>query len=264
MSDIFSYVYPLAVAVAFMSCIFLIARSRGRYDLIDVAWGLTFIGIALVSYTAHMPGFFTVQTLVTTLVFMWGMRLSFHIYMRWDRSRTEDKRYSEMRKRFDRLPGGVRWNMFVRVFLLQAVLALVVSLPVVTVNSAEPLLFNVGTLIGLMVWVIGFLFESLGDYQLRRHLSDPKSKGKLMTTGLWKFTRHPNYFGEFAQWWGIFIMAVPAGGWWISLVGPLVISILLLFVSGVPLTEKHFEGRKGWKEYKRRTSIFLPLPPKKV
>lgn len=244
---------------------FFIARAKGRYDLIDVAWGLTFIGIALVSYAGQVSlQILSVQTLVTALVIIWGIRLSWHIYARWSRTRGEDKRYAAMRTQYKKKLGGVDGTMYVRVFVVQALLALVISAPVLVVNTSEPLALTWLSLTGALVWGMGFFFEAVGDYQLKSYLASQPKKPPLMTTGLWKYTRHPNYFGEVTQWWGIFVIATMAPLGLIALVGPLVITILILFVSGVPLTEKHFEGRPGWAAYKRRTSSFLPLPPKKV
>ena len=115
-----------------------------------------------------------------------------------------------------------------------------------------------------MVWLIGFFFEVVGDYQLKTFLANPKNKGKLMTPGLWRYTRHPNYFGEATMWWGIAIIALATPYGWVAIITPVLITYLLLFVSGVPMTEKSFAGKPGWDRYKRQTSIFLPLPPKEV
>jgi steroid 5-alpha reductase family enzyme len=257
-------IYSLLVSILFMSITFFVAWIRRRFDLIDVAWGMVFMAIAIVGYLAHGQDGFSVQSTVTLLVIVWGVRLSLHIYLRWKTSDSEDKRYAALRSQYMQKRGGLFLNMYCRVYLLQALLAVIVLLPVILVNadvSTEP---DVWTAIGAMVWTIGFYFEAVGDFQLRRYLSDPKNKGTLMTSGVWKYTRHPNYFGEITMWWGIFIIAAPIAQWYITIIGPLVITVLLLFVSGVPLTEKHFEKRKGWKEYRYKTSKILPMPPKKV
>lgn len=255
--------YALLASVLFLSMMFAIAKSRDRYDLIDVAWGLTFIAIASATFIANStienP---SAQMLVLLLVIIWGMRLSLHIYKRWSRSTEEDKRYVAMRTQYAKKLGGEALNMYVRVFLVQAVLAVMVSLSVIVLNAQAPIQFGFVTLIGITVWLVGFYFEVVGDAQLSAFIKDTKNKGKLMTGGLWKYTRHPNYFGEVVQWWGIFIIATVAPFWWISIIGPIVITVLILFISGVPMTEKHFEGRPGWKEYKKRTNKFIPLPPR--
>lgn len=241
------------------------AKIKNRFDIIDVAWGVAFIVIALVSYFLQ-PGTImvnSVQSLVTLLVVVWGYRLARHIYTRWSASDTEDGRYDAMRQSYSSKPGGVLANMYTRVFLVQAVLAVVVSSSVLAVNSSWQLGITWVAVVGLLVWLVGFYFEAAGDAQLKNHLANPDNTGKLMTTRLWKYTRHPNYFGEMTQWWGIFIISLSAPHlWWVSIIGPIVITILLLFVSGVPLTEKRFAGRPGWDEYKKRTSKVFPLPPR--
>lgn len=256
--------FCLLASVLFMSSIFFIARQRRRYDLIDVAWGLSFISIAVVAF-AGQPTYelVSVQTIAITLVIIWGLRLSIHIYYRWSRAPEEDKRYVTQRKQYAKKPGGVALNMYFRVYVTQAVLAIVISLPVIVLNTYGSTDITWVSLVGIVVWLVGFIFETVGDFQLSRFVTKSTSKDKLMTKGLWKYTRHPNYFGEVMQWWGVYLVALVPLYWWLGLLGPVTITILILFVSGVPLTEKHFAGRKGWDAYKKRTSIFLPLPPRK-
>lgn len=253
------------VSLIFLSMVFAVAVYRNRYDIIDVAWGLTFIAIALISFTTYThTSFVSIQGLVTTLVIVWGLRLSLHIYQRWNNTDNEDKRYVAYREQYKKRFGGVRINMYLRIFIVQALLAVIVSLPVIIVNGSSFTPLTYVSLLGFIVWVIGFYFESVGDYQLKSFIKDPKNKGKLMTSGLWRYTRHPNYFGEMTQWWGVFIIALSVPGyWWVSIIGPLTITILLNFVSGVPLTEKHFSNKPGWEDYKKRTSKVFPLPSKK-
>ena len=249
-------------SLLFLSFIFIVAHLKRRYDLIDVAWGLVFIAIAVISYTAHAQELYSVQTLVTLLVAIWGLRLSFHIYSRWDKSSVEDKRYAALRKKYAKKWGGVGFNIYLRVFVVQAILAVVVSLPIVVVNSYDTIAPTILAAVGLAVWAVGFYFESVGDYQLQKHIRRSENKGKILTSGLWKYTRHPNYFGEIVQWWGIFIIAAVTPLWWVAIIGPVVITILVVFISGVPLTETHFEGRPGWNTYKKHTSKLFPLPPR--
>jgi steroid 5-alpha reductase family enzyme len=124
--------------------------------------------------------------------------------------------------------------------------------------------FGILLVIGAIIWLTGFFFEALGDEQLRRFLSDPENRGKVMDRGLWRYTRHPNYFGESLIWWGLFIIALPVSGGWITIIGPLAITFLLLRVSGVTLLEKDLEERRPeYRDYVRRTSPFIPLPPRK-
>lgn len=248
----------VCMVLVYMTIVFAVSQKRKRLDIVDIAWGGAFIVIALASLFLGNRG--ALQYLVSGLVALWGLRLSFYIFKRFRRSENEDSRYVEMRKNWQ---GNVSMNAYFRIFITQGLLALLVSASVMAINLSDHTAIEPVGYLGVCVWIIGFLFESVGDSQLRAHLGDPKNKGKLMISGLWRYTRHPNYFGEAVQWWGIFIIALSIPYGWVSIIGPLVITTLLLFVSGVPLTEKRFEGRPGWEVYKRRTSVFVPLPPKK-
>ena len=252
----------LLLVAAFMTGMFAISRFLKRADVVDAAWGLAFVVAAVGSYVISPYGATVgpnVQTLVTVLVCVWAARLSITITRRL-LAKPEDRRYVELRKKWR---GNTALNTYTRIFLVQAALATVISSAVIHVNLSLEAHIGVFAMIGLIVWGVGFFFETVGDWQLKRHLADPKNKGRLMTHGLWKYTRHPNYFGEATMWWGVFIIALSTPYGWLGLITPVVITYLLLFVSGVPMTEKSFEGRPGWKAYKDRTSIFLPLPPKK-
>jgi steroid 5-alpha reductase family enzyme len=246
----------LFIAIIFLSIAFAVAYKKRRYDLIDSFWGATFVAITLVGLANISSAGFV----LSMLVIIWGMRLSYHILRRFLKSRDEDKRYIQLRQNWR---GNIAFNMYARVYIVQAILATIICLSIIILQHAE-LKWSWSVWIGIAVWAIGFFFEVVGDAQLRRHLSVRRNKGKLMTSGLWRYTRHPNYFGEATMWWGIWVATLATPLWWLALVSPLLITYLLLFVSGVPLTENAFEGRPGWKEYKARTSIFLPLPPKKV
>lgn len=260
--DWLTFGYSFLGSMLFMTMVFFIARLRNRYDAIDIAWGMAFIVVAIISFISQ-PFTISVQLLVVALVAVWGLRLAAHINSRWSASLTEDKRYVSMREQYSGKRGGVAINMYIRVFLVQAILVVIVAMPVIVLNASPSAQPNWVSFAGLLVWLVGFIFESVGDLQLKNHLKNPKNKGKLMTSGLWKYTRHPNYFGEIAQWWGIFIIALAVPLWWVSIIGPIVITVLLVFISGVPMTEKHFAGRPGWNMYKQRTSKLLPLPPRR-
>lgn len=247
--------YVLTALIVFFSFVFIICWVKNRFDLIDIAWGVAFVLAAVVSLFFGRPG--ALQYIVTSLVVLWAIRLVIAIALRLLHSK-EDSRYTEMRQKWGKY---TIVNMYTRVFLVQAVLATIISLSVVFINTSVSVI-NLLLVVGLALWAIGFLFETIGDWQLRRFLSDPANKGKLMTGGLWRYTRHPNYFGEATQWWGIFVIALSVPYGWVTIIAPATITFLLLFVSGVPLTEKHFENKPGWTEYKRRTSSFLPLPPR--
>lgn len=244
--------------LVYVTAVFTVYLKVRRLDIADVAWGGIFITAAVVSYVLGTAGM--LQLVATTLVCIWGFRLSYHIFMRL-RKTSEDARYRAMRNRWE---GSEAFNAYVRVFLSQGILGFVIALVVVVVNLSGVSSIGVFTYLGIVIWLVGFLFESIGDLQLKNHLRHPHNRGVIMTKGLWRYTRHPNYFGEALQWWGIWSIALGVPYGWLTIVSPLTITYLLLFVSGVPLAEKRLQGRKGWSEYQKRTSSFLPLPPKKV
>ena len=250
------------VAILFMSLVFWVAERIKRYDLVDVAWGLVFVVIALTSFFMQDGVLleFDVQTLTLLLVSLWGLRLSSHIIARIRRTDTEDARYIEIRKTWK---GNLRFNVFVRIYMVQAVLALLICVPVIHINLFSDNGITPLVLAGVAVWVIGYWFEVKADRQLRDFVTDPTNQGKLMTSGLWRYSRHPNYFGEITQWCGIFIICLTIPFGWVGIIGPVLIGYLILFVSGIPLNEKRSEKRPGWRAYKARTSALLPLPVRK-
>lgn len=250
----------LAVLV-YMVVAFIAARLLNRLDSVDVAWGGAFIVAAVASFALGPSTALgaTVQLFVTLLVTIWGLRLVLHIVPRLA-AKSEDKRYVALRQQWQ---GRVWRTAFFRIFTLQGVLAIMISMAVIHINLSPPQAINGWVIAGSVVWLIGFLFEAIGDWQLKRFLAKPSNRGTIMTRGLWRYSRHPNYFGEAVQWWGIALIALTTPFGWVGLLSPVLITYLLLFVSGVPLTEKAFEGRPGWREYAARTSVFLPLPPRR-
>ena len=248
--------------LTFMTVMFIISRIARRTDVVDAAWGPAFVVAAVSAWVVSpfdVPVGLNVQTLVTMLVIIWAARLSYTITRRLLK-KPEDQRYVALRNQWN---GNEFANTYMRIFATQAVLATVISSALIHINLSLPTTLNVYAYLGLAIWLIGFFFESIGDLQLKTFLADPKNKGKLMTSGLWSYTRHPNYFGEATMWWGVFVIALSVPYGWLAIVTPVVITYLLLFVSGVPMTEKAFEGKPGWNTYKKRTSKFLPLPPNK-
>ena len=234
---------------------FIISVIKKRNDVADIAWGLGFILMAWLSF--YLSGFSYKALLVNILVTVWGARLAWHIYNR-NKNKPEDARYMEWRKTWK----NFYLRSFLQIFLLQGTLLFLISLPVIFINHSVMTGFDAFEIVGIVVWVIGFYFESTGDRQLREFISDPANKGKLMDKGLWRYSRHPNYFGEVTQWWGIFLIALSIPGSIFTVIGPLTITTLILFVSGVPLLEKKYAGRPDFEEYKKRTSVFIPLPPR--
>jgi steroid 5-alpha reductase family enzyme len=228
-------------------------------SIIDIVWGLGFVLVAWVSHVVG-DGEASRSLLIAVLVTVWGVRLSGYLAWR-NLGKGEDKRYQAMRRRWgDRFP----LISLVTVFLTQGVLMWIVSLPVqLAAHAAEPTTLGVLAWLGVTVWFVGFVFESVGDLQLARFKADPDNEGQVMDRGLWRYTRHPNYFGDFCVWWGIFLVAAETGPARWGVVGPLVMSVLLMKYSGVGVLEKSIGKRRpGYDEYKRRTSTFFPMPPK--
>lgn len=251
-----SYYLSLAFALfCYMVSWFIIAIVKKRNDVADIAWGLGFILIAWLSFFSS--GFSVKSLVVNILVSIWGLRLAWHIHSR-NKNKPEDSRYQEWRKAWKHF----YLRSFLQVFMLQGFFLYVISLPIMFINHASSSGFGIWEILGLLIWGVGFFFESTADRQLKNHISNPKNKGQLMQSGLWRYSRHPNYFGEVTQWWGIFIIALSVPGSLFTIIGPVTITLLILFVSGVPLLEKKYAGRPDFEEYKKRTSVFFPLPPK--
>jgi len=197
--------------------------------------------------------------LITILVAVWGIRLSLYVHFR-NRNKPEDFRYRKWREEWG---SSFYIRSYLQVFILQSILLVLISTPVIYVSSVQNPPLGYTDAVGALVWMIGFFFETVGDYQLRRFMRDPMNKGRIMTSGLWRFTRHPNYFGEVAMWWGIFLIALSVpGGWW-TIIGPATITFLILKVSGIPMLEAKYQGNPEFAAYQRRTSSFFPLPPRR-
>lgn len=249
----------LAAVGVLMIAVWLLSLVVHDASIVDIVWGLGFVMIAALG-CARADGFAGRRTLVTVLTAIWGLRLGLHLLVRnWGAG--EDYRYRAMRRRW-----GPRFPFvsLVTVFLLQGVLMWIVSLPVQAAQVASTpdhiVLLDVA---GVALWAIGLFFEVVGDAQLRRFKADSVNQGKVMDRGLWRYTRHPNYFGDATMWWGLGLIAVGTGAW-LSLIGPLVMTVFLLRVSGVPLLERRMSRtRPGYEDYVRRTSSFVPLPPKR-
>jgi steroid 5-alpha reductase family enzyme len=237
---------------------FLVALVKRRNDVADIAWGGGFICAALTAFLArgvHAGRAYLLLGLVTT----WGLRLMLHIGWR-NRSKPEDHRYRLWREEWG---DSFLIRTFLQVFLLQGFLVLVISLPVTwSLTHISPPFGSLDT-IGFSLWLRGFFFEAIGDFQLLQFKSNPANKGRIMTSGLWRYTRHPNYFGEVTLWWGIFIICCSVPGSYWTVFGPLTITYLILKVSGTPMLEKRFADNPEYAEYVHNTSAFFPLPPKK-
>lgn len=246
----------LAVVLSAMTALWLGSLLRGDASIVDPFWGP---GFALVTATYLLvDGRFVDRGLLAlVLVTVWAGRLGYHLLKR-NRREGEDPRYRAMRE-----AGGPGWALrsLVTVFWLQAGLLWIISAPLFgSVVSTAPL--GAWDVVGTVVFLVGLAIESLADLQLARFKADPANRGRVLDRGLWRYSRHPNYFGEFVLWWGLYLVAVGGGAYW-SIVGALVISFLLLKVSGVTMLEERLEETKpGYAEYVRRTSTFVPWPPR--
>jgi steroid 5-alpha reductase family enzyme len=247
-----------AIAVL-MVVTWLVSLLMTDASIVDIIWGFGFVVVAATS-AAVGDGFADRRYLLLCLVGIWGLRLSGYLAWR-NLGHGEDYRYQAMRKKH----GDRFWliSLF-QVFLLQGVLMWIVSLPVqLSASAASPDSFGPLAFAGIAVWMVGLLFETVGDFQLAAFKADEANDGQVMDRGLWQFTRHPNYFGDFCIWWGIFLVAAETVPGRYGVIGPLVMSFLLLRVSGVAMLEKTIGTRRpGYAEYVERTSAFFPRPPK--
>ena len=243
-----------------MCVLWIISVLKRDVSLVDPFWGT---GFAIVAWGAVLwnQSFSARPLLLAALTTLWGIRLSLYLLWRnW--SHDEDRRYAAMRTYY-----GPRfwWLSFVIVFLLQGVLMWLISWPqqfTAVKNELSPL--GLIDILGVVIWTTGFLFESIGDFQLSRFKADATNAGKVMDKGLWRYTRHPNYFGNFCIWWGLYCIAASGGAVW-TIVSPLLMSFLLLKVSGVSLLESNIhERRPDYLAYRQRTNAFFPGPPRKT
>ena len=251
-----------AVAVAtLMVGTWVVSLVLRNASIVDITWGLGFVVVAWVSALRADAASGAASVLVA-MVTVWGLRLGVYLFWR-NHGNGEDYRYVAMRRRW----GKRFWLIsLATVFVLQGALMWIVSLPVQVAHvgdARDGALAGVALVIGLALYAIGLLFEVVGDAQLARFKADPTNEGKVMRSGLWRYTRHPNYFGDACVWWGVGIVAQAVTGTWWALLGPLVMNILLLRVSGVALLERSLRKRKpDYAEYVRTTSAFVPRPPR--
>lgn len=251
----FTYYTEAALIVfVYMTAVFFLAMLLKDNSIVDIFWGIGFMVLTLF-FLFRQSGTDLNRVMVASLVLLWAIRLSVHIFLR-NKGRGEDFRYANWRR---------TWKYFVlrsylQIFMLQGFFMLVIAWPVLHIlGSSGEREFGLIHIAGLLIFTVGFYFEAAGDYQLMKFRKNPENQGKIIATGLWKLTRHPNYFGEALLWWGIWLMAVPVVDGIFTIVSPITITLLLRYVSGVPMLEKKYEGRVDWEEYKSRTPIFFPF-----
>ncbi len=241
------------VICLYMTIVFILALIRKDNSIVDVAWGVGFIIIAI--YTIIQSGEVDLRKMIVSLlVLLWGLRLSFHIMVR-NSGKGEDFRYKAWRN---------TWKYFVlrsyfQIFMLQGLFMLIISTPIWFVNFGNGCPLGPWDSLGLLIFGAGFLIETIADYQLSEFKRNTANTGKIITTGLWSVSRHPNYFGEALVWWGISFYALSFPYGWMALISPVVITLLLRFVSGVPMLEKKYENHPDWANYKLNTAAFIPF-----
>ena len=252
-----SYLTAALVLAAYMLMWFVISIIRRRNDVADTAWGLGFVLVAWLSL--YLGGASLIKGLVCVFVSIWGIRLAQHVHAR-NKNKPEDFRYAQWRQTWKYF----YLRSFFQIYVLQGVLLYLISLPVQFIQFEAVSSITWFTLLGCCIWAFGLVFESVSDAQLKAFIIDPRNKGKIMDRGLWAYSRHPNYFGEVTCWWGLYIVGLSqsvSAAW--TIIGPLTITALILFVSGVPMLEKKYLGNSNYEEYKKRTSIFIPWFRKK-
>lgn len=256
MFEFTAFLWSGAALFGFAAFFWLVSLVRNDVSIVDSLWSLMFLlSAAVYALIAENSG--PREVLVLALTGLWAVRLSAYITWR-NHGEPEDYRYQEIRRNNE---PGFRFKSLYIVFVLQALLAWVISLPLLAAISGAsgpgPLDYA-----GIALWATGMCFEAIGDIQLSRFKSNPANRGKVLDSGLWRFSRHPNYFGNFAIWWGFYLVALSAGGWW-TIISPLLMTFLLLKVSGVALLEKDISGRRpAYRDYIRRTNAFFPGPPR--
>lgn len=252
-------VFSAAIISLFVSVLFVISIFLKRNDIADIAWGM---GIFIVGFVNHLYyGTNVVLQLTLVLVFLWAVRLALRIFIR-NRKKGEDYRYKAWRDQWG------KWfylRSYLQVYLLQGFLMIVVGYGMVhaSVFGSESTIGALGIL-GVLIWVTGFFFEAVGDYQLDAFIKNKDNKGKILQSGLWKYTRHPNYFGEVTMWWGIWLIVASLPLGWLALISPIAITFLILKVSGIPMLEKKYEGDEQFRAYQKKTNAFFPWFTKEV
>jgi steroid 5-alpha reductase family enzyme len=246
------------VIFTFVTILFLVSVIIKRNDIADIAWGT---GILLVAATSYLlqetPSL--IMSIILTLVFLWGTRLTLRIFLR-NIKKDEDYRYKKWRDEWGRF---FYLRSYFQVYLLQGILMIVVGYSTVHASVyATNLELGITVIAGIILWSIGYFFEVVGDYQLDRFIKSKPASGSVMSSGLWRYSRHPNYFGEVTMWWAIWLIISSLPLSYLALISPLTITFLIFRVSGIPMLEKSFDNNPNFQEYKKRTSVFFPLPPK--
>ncbi len=238
----------------YLSAMVIAACFKKDTSIANFTWGG---GVLLVTWYTflRMSNFLPQQLLITTLITFWALRLIGYIYIRYD---GKDPRFATWKWQ------GTK-TFFINIVWVfgQLIMIAIMSCPSILVNKYNvPHSFSLFDLCGLIIWIIGFYFETVSDMQLFTFMKNPANKGHVMSSGLWRYSRHPNYFGESMMWHGIFLLALSVPNGWIAIITPATITFFLVFITGVPLLEKAMANNSEYQEYKQKTSCFIPMPPK--
>lgn len=250
----------MIIILSLVTLLWLLSVLIKNVSIVDIFWGMGFVILNFYYFFAS-EDFHTRKLILLVLVTLWGLRLS--IFLAWRNiGKGEDFRYQEFRKKYG--PERYWWFSYFQVFLLQGSLTLLIALTLLGTNfTTQSNDLNYLDYIAIVIWIIGFIFEAGGDYQLTRFKNNPNNKGKVLNTGLWKYTRHPNYFGDSAVWWSYAIFSIAAGSYW-TIIGSIIMTALIIKISGVALLEKSLKDKKPeYIEYIQKTNSFLPWFPKK-
>ena len=253
-----SYVMGLGAILILAVFTWVVSVIKRDVSIVDSVWSLMIL-LAAVVYSSAVDLYTTRSSLILSLVLVWALRLTIHIMWRnWGKQ--EDLRYQDIRKKYD--PNFAFKSLGI-IFGFQAILAWIISMPLWAALTV-PIGLSALDLLAVALWTAGMVFETVGDWQLARFKGNSANREKVMDRGLWRYTRHPNYFGECILWWGLYLFALPVGGWW-TIVGPILITFLLLKFSGVTLLEEHIVKRRpAYQDYIARTNAFIPGSPKKA
>lgn len=244
----------------YMTAQWLISLPLKNSSIVDIFWGPGFALVGWVYFAMTPDGFTPRKLLLMALVTIWGLRLGIHIGLR-NLGKQEDYRYANWRKEAG---ASWWWRSYLKVFLLQGAIMWVIAMPLAVAQFVpEPTYLTIFDFAGIAVWLVGFAFESIGDMQLAHFKADPANKGKVLNTGLWQYTRHPNYFGDAVVWWGHFLLALSVPLGFLTIFSPIIMTTLLMRVSGVALLEQNLKKTKPeYAEYVRNTNAFFPGLPR--
>lgn len=253
------YIQGLLLILSMMIVLWIISVILKNVSIVDMFWGMGFMLVNTYYFfnTEASPA----KIILLILVVIWGLRLSF--YLAWRNfGKAEDFRYQEFRKKYGEK--NYWWISFFQTFLLQGILMWIISLTLFGINAnSTSQNLNIIDYLGVIIWTIGFVFEAGGDYQLAQFKNNKTNKGKVLNTGFWHFTRHPNYFGDSAVWWGFGLLCLSTGNYWF-VAGSIIMTLLIIKVSGVALLEKSLKNQKPeYQDYILKTSSFIPWFPKK-